>query len=88
MKLKLFQFWNREHAPDEVELLMESWAKDPEFDYHRFNKETADVFIEANFDRRTIEAYRKCGVPAMQADFFRYCALYVHGGAYVDADTK
>jgi mannosyltransferase OCH1-like enzyme len=88
MKPKLFQFWNTECAPDEVEVLMQTWARDPAFDYHRFNAETADAFIETNFDGRTLAAYRKCGVPAMQADFFRYCALYVHGGVYVDADTK
>jgi mannosyltransferase OCH1-like enzyme len=88
MKPKLFQFWNTERAPDEVEVLMRTWADDPAFDYHRFNAETADAFIEANFDGRTLAAYRKCAVPAMQADYFRYCALYVHGGVYVDADTE
>jgi mannosyltransferase OCH1-like enzyme len=88
VKPKLFQFWNTERAPDEVEVLMQTWAEDPQFEYHRFRTETADAFIAANFDRRTLAAYRKCGVPAMQADFFRYCALYVHGGVYVDADTK
>jgi mannosyltransferase OCH1-like enzyme len=85
---KLFQFWNTEKAPDEVEVLMQTWAEDPSFEYHRFNVGSADAFIEAHFDGRTLAAYRKCGVPAMQADFFRYCVLYVYGGVYVDADTK
>jgi mannosyltransferase OCH1-like enzyme len=87
-KPKLFQFWNTEHAPAEVEILMQGWAEDPAFDYHRFNTNSADAFIEAHFDKQTLAAYRECGVPAMQADFFRYCALYVHGGVYVDADTE
>jgi len=87
-KPKLFQFWNTEKAPDEVEILMQTWAADPAFQYHRFTTKKADAFIEANFDDRTLAAYRKCAIPAMQADFFRYCALYIHGGVYVDADTK
>ncbi|MBY6199736.1 hypothetical protein KUV65_00030 [Maritalea mobilis] len=87
-RLRLFQFWNTEQAPDEVEALMRTWSEDPAFHYQRFNAETADAFIEAHFDRQTLDAYRKCGVPAMQADFFRYCALYVHGGVYVDAGTE
>ena len=88
VKTKLFQFWNTERAPDEVEVLMQTWADDPHFDYARYTTGTAEAFIETHFDARTLAAYRKCGVPAMQADFFRYCALYVFGGVYVDADTK
>lgn len=88
MKPKLFQFWNTEKAPDEVEVLMQSWADDPNFEYHRYTSLTAEAFISAKFDQRVLAAYRRCGIPAMQADFFRYCALYIHGGVYVDADTK
>jgi mannosyltransferase OCH1-like enzyme len=84
----LFQFWNTERAPDDVESLMRTWSEDPAFHYQRFNAETASVFIEENFDRQALDAYRRCGVPAMQADFFRYCVLYVHGGVYVDAGTE
>lgn len=87
-KMTLFQFWNTDKGPDEVEELLASWSKDPAFDYHRFNTESAAAFIERNFDQRTLFAYRACGVPAMQADFFRYCVLYIKGGVYVDADTQ
>jgi mannosyltransferase OCH1-like enzyme len=88
MKPKLFQFWNTDQAPDEVDVLMRTWAEDQAFDYHRFNTQTADAFIATNFDSRTLAAYRKCAVPAMQSDFFRYCVLYLHGGVYVDAGTE
>ena len=87
VRIKLFQFWNTERAPDEVEVLMQTWAEDPSFEYHRFNSETADAFIEGHFDIKTLSAYRMCGVPAMQADLFRYCALYQFGGIYIDADS-
>lgn len=67
---------------------MQSWADDPNFEYHRFNVQSADTFIEEHFDARILAAYRKCGVPAMQSDFFRYCILYVYGGVYVDVATE
>ena len=67
---------------------MRTWASDTAFDYRRFTFETADAFIAFHFDGATRAAFRKCGVPAMQADFFRYCALFVSGGIYVDADTE
>ena len=85
--INLFQFWNNPTAPDEVEALMETWKQAPGFTYHRYNTETAAAFITQHFDVRTLAAFRKCKVPAMQADFFRYCALYVEGGVWVDADT-
>ncbi|MEM5518906.1 glycosyltransferase [Henriciella sp. AS95] len=66
---------------------MSTWANESAFEYARFNSESAAEFIETHFDSRTLAAYRKCAIPAMQADFFRYCALWVHGGVYVDADT-
>ena len=86
--MKLFQFWNSTQAPEDVEKLLETWKVDSAFDYQRFSLETADAFIEGHFDARTLAAFRACGVPAMQADFFRYCALYANGGIYVDADTE
>lgn len=85
---KLFQFWNLPEAPTEVEALLDTWKNDAAFDYCRFNSESADSYIETHFDLRTLAAFRSCGIPAMQADFFRYCALFVEGGVYVDADTS
>jgi mannosyltransferase OCH1-like enzyme len=85
-RVKLVQFWDTPQAPFEVEILMQSWQQDPSFEYNRFSKETADVFIEAHFDASVLSAYRSCALPAMQADFFSYCFLYHHGGLYVDAD--
>lgn len=84
----LFQFWDKPEPPEEVAVLMESWAADPDFTYRRFNAETADAYIAAHIGDRAAAAYRSCAVPAMQADFFRYCALYHEGGVWVDADSK
>lgn len=83
----LFQFWDKELPPEEVTDLMGSWKQEPGFAYRRFSLTDADTLIAEHFDRQTLDAFRDCAVPAMQADFFRYAALYVFGGAYVDADT-
>ncbi|WP_371223616.1 glycosyltransferase family 32 protein [Roseovarius sp. 2305UL8-3] len=85
--MQLFQFWNTPTAPAEVERLMDSWAKEDSFTYRRFDEESAAAYIDTHFEPRVLQAYRQCAVPAMMADFFRYCALYQEGGIYVDADT-
>lgn len=66
---------------------MGSWAADPGFDYSAFDCEAADGLIAAHFDGTTLAAFRQCAVPAMQADLFRYCAIYALGGLYIDADA-
>lgn len=84
----LFQFWDSDQAPAEVEGLMASWAHNPDFVHRRYNRRTAAAYIAEHFDARTLAAYEKCAVPAMQSDFFRYCALLTEGGVYVDAGLK
>jgi len=86
-KPSLVQFWDSS-PPDEVAELMATWSSDPAFDYTAFDQASADSFIEARFDAETIAAFRQCAVPAMQADFFRYCALYELAGVYIDADIS
>lgn len=85
--VQLFQFWDRSPPPPEISALLQSWKDDSHFSYNLFDQKTADEFIDEHFDDRALAAFRRCAIPAMQADFFRYCALYVHGGVYVDADT-
>lgn len=67
---------------------MSSWRAVSGFNYQLYDWSAAEALIGKHFDARTLTAFRACGVPAMQADFFRYCALYHLGGLYVDADTR
>lgn len=85
---RLFQFWNTSEPPAEVAALLSTWEDDPAFSYARFTTEAADAYIDKHFDPAILAAFRDCAIPAMQADFFRYCALYREGGIYVDADTS
>lgn len=84
--IPLFQFWDDPDPPDDVATLMEGWRDEPGFDYRRFDSAAARALIAEHFAPGTVAAYDRCGVPAMQADLFRYCALLLHGGVWMDAD--
>ncbi|HEX3174182.1 MAG TPA: glycosyltransferase [Solirubrobacterales bacterium] len=51
-----------------------------------FSQTTAKMFLETHLGAREVAAFEACAVPAMQADYFRYCAVHVLGGFYCDAD--
>lgn len=85
--IPLFQFWHDATPPEEVSELMKTWEEDPDFAYRRFDHATAEAYLVENFGEEVVSAYRQCGVPAMQADYFRYCVVLREGGVYVDADT-
>lgn len=87
-KPRLFQFWDQDPPPDEVVHLLETWEQDPDFIYQRFNTASAHAYIHAHLGGQASTAFGKCAVPAMQADLFRYAALLIEGGLYLDADTS
>ena len=84
----LFQFWDTKEIPREIEQLMHTWDAVPGFDHRIYDTAMAESYIAAHIGSRAHTAFLKCAVPAMQADFFRYCALYQEGGVYIDADTE
>lgn len=85
--LRLVQYWDSGAPPAEVAALMQTWADDPAFRHDVFNRDAAIAYLTARFPDRVVNAFRKCRYPAMQADLFRYCALFVDAGLYIDADT-
>lgn len=86
--IELIQYWDTPDAPEEVVDLMDIWAREPGFLHVRYDQNAARKLIQEHFSRRTLDAFDACRVPAMQADLFRYAALYAHGGLYVDADIR
>ncbi len=85
--MKLVQFWDTPHPPAEVSALIESWRRDTDFEHRLFDAPAAATFILEHYGERHLAAFRRCAIPAMQADFFRYCHLHMCGGVYIDADT-
>ncbi|WBU63237.1 glycosyltransferase family 32 protein [Paracoccus aerodenitrificans] len=84
--MRLTQFWDKPTPPAEVAALIGTWRDDPHFRHELFNHETARDYIATHLGSDIRDAFDKCRLPAMQADLFRYCSLYVGGGLYIDAD--
>lgn len=85
----IVQFWhNRQELPKDVEECIASWNHWETNGYkHRlFDEPSAKAFISSALGRRHRRAFERCYHPAMQADYFRMCYLFVEGGFYVDAD--
>ena len=84
----IVQYWNAKPIPAYIMPLVRSYQElNPWATYAIFDEATAAQFISANFSSREVAAFRSCAVPAMQADYFRYCSILALGGAYADADT-
>nr|QZX43606.1 glycosyltransferase [Marseillevirus sp.] len=65
---------------------LDSWSKmNPEYRHIFFPTSLCRDFISQNFEPRVLKAYDSLVPGAYKADLFRYCALYVSGGVYVDS---
>lgn len=85
----IVQYWHSEAIPEEVAALIASFAADnPGRPHLVFSEAGAAEFIGERFGPREVAAFRACAVPAMQADYLRYCAVLALGGVYVDADMR
>ena len=83
----IIQYWHSEQIPDYIaERLATLAAHNPDRPHLVFSEQTAAQLIAKQFGDRHLSAFNACAVPAMQADYFRYCAVCALGGAYVDAD--
>lgn len=84
----LTQYWDSAIVPLDIqELINLAIGHNPTLQHRLFNRVSAEAFIESNFSTRELAAFRACAVPAMQADYFRYCAILVDGGFYLDVDS-
>lgn len=85
----IFQYWHSREIPGYISELMQSFSRhNPEFSHRVFDQSAADRLIAAHFGARELACFRACAVRAMQADYFRYCALLSYGGIYADADSR
>ncbi|MGC1852028.1 MAG: glycosyltransferase [Solirubrobacterales bacterium] len=85
----IVQYWHDEDIPGEVAELIASFpALNPEMHHLVFSETSAEEFIAEHFTPREVAAFRACAVPAMQADYLRYCAVLAFGGIYVDVDME
>ncbi|MCK1513076.1 hypothetical protein IVB22_10940 [Bradyrhizobium sp. 190] len=83
------QFWHDlGELPADIKECIASWARwtASGFTHRLFDENGAREFIREALDARHEHAFDRCYHPAMQADYFRLCYLFVEGGLYVDAD--
>lgn len=85
----IVQYWDdTRNVPEDVKTCISSWARWATRGYRHqlFDECTAREFISRTLGERHEQAFERCYHPAMQADYFRLCYLFVEGGLYVDAD--
>jgi mannosyltransferase OCH1-like enzyme len=85
----IVQFWhNLAQLPEDVRECTSSWSRWQAHGFaHRvFDLTNAGEFISRSLGPDYAHAFTRCYHPAMQADYFRLCYLFVEGGLYVDAD--
>jgi mannosyltransferase OCH1-like enzyme len=87
--LPIVQYWHGSEPPTEVTELIASFrTHNPELPHLLFDRAGAEEFIAERFSERELGAFRTCAVPAMQADYFRYCAVLALGGIYADVGFR
>jgi mannosyltransferase OCH1-like enzyme len=83
----VIQYWHASEVPAYLHRVFASIERhNPGSERLIFSEATATEFIEEHFSEREVAAFRSCAVPAMQSDYFRYCALFALGGVYSDLD--
>jgi hypothetical protein len=87
--MRLYQYWDTPAPPAEVADWIDSFrGGNPGFRHRLFDREAASRFIGRRVGEREQRAFDAIAVPAMQADYFRLCAVWARGGVYVDADCR
>jgi mannosyltransferase OCH1-like enzyme len=88
-RLPIVQYWHSSAPPAEIAGLIATFRElNPDLSHRLFNSQGAEELIATHFSERELAAFRACAVPAMQADYLRYCAVLVYGGIYADADFR
>ena len=85
--MRLYQYWDTGAPPDAIAEGVDSFRDRNRGMKHRlYDRDAAAWFIKKRLGEREGRAFEACAVPAMQADYFRLCALWATGGIYADCD--
>lgn len=84
----LFQTFETDDGPPKMAMARQTWKDlNPDWTLHFHDAEMRREFIGKHYGPEHVAAYDRLTSGAYKADFWRYCALYVHGGVYVDVDA-
>lgn len=85
----IVQYWNTKAIPGYVEARLAAFRElNPDLRHLLFDEASAAAFIAERYGERELAAFRACAVPAMQADYLRYCAIHALGGIYSDVGFR
>ena len=83
----IIQYWHSKEIPADIAgMLLTFRNRHLAWRHMVFDELEADSFIAERLTARELSAFRRCAVPAMQADYFRYCAALLLGGICCDVD--
>jgi len=84
---KIFQTWKTSHVDDKMYNAVQSVIQsNPEYDYYFYTDDMCRKFILEHYGEMMLYAFDVLIPGAFKADLWRYCALWVYGGIYVDID--
>lgn len=87
--LHIYQTWHTLELPPKMQENLNKFKKDnPEFEHHLYDDDMCREFIKNNFDKNVLNAFDTLIPGAYKADLWRYCALYINGGIYLDIKFK
>ena len=85
----IYQFWDSEDVPPDIERLMRSWqSENPGWQIRRFNDQSAQALLAQSLPPPVLNAFRRAREPAQRADLFRLAVLALNGGVYADSDDR
>ena len=82
---KIFQTWETNQVTPGMYDAVHTWIdKNPDWEYHFFDKDDRRNFIKDNFPKKVLDAYDALIPGSYKSDLFRFCVLYIEGGVYAD----
>jgi mannosyltransferase OCH1-like enzyme len=82
---KIWQTWSTKHLPTSMQTTVDQLQEQhPDFQYTLHDDHDCREFLLQNFDRCVLDSYNTLIPGAFRADLWRLCAVYVHGGFYLD----
>lgn len=88
---KCYQTWESFNLhPVLQQIREENQENNPDIEFIFFDKQMREDFIRKNFSKSVVDAYLRINplFAVVQADFWRYCVLYINGGIYLDIKSR
>lgn len=81
----LHEYWHSRRMPINMANVVNKLIKaNPEFESYIYSEKEAIAFLQKHFGPDVLEAYMGFKPSGYRSDLFRYCALYIMGGVYID----